>query len=157
MFSHNLSTKQASAFDWSRATVTSLAAKTTVHREGQRTHTRVTSQQQLLQSKQFSVFQNQTSVSASLWNFLCMYVCVCVCVLNYFSAFPEVFLSCNEVFTFKKKKKILEEVLFHAMRSYVTSHSFTSWCCPGSTTSRPPPPPAGRPGASPPHPERAAR
>lgn len=59
--------------------------KTKVQWVGQCRYTRVTSQQQLLQSKQFSIFQNQTSASASLWNFLCVFV------LNYFSTFPEVF------------------------------------------------------------------
>lgn len=91
--------------------------KTKVQWVGQCRYTRVPSQQQLLQSKQFSVFQNQTSVSASLWSFLCVFV------FNYYSAFPEVFpvMRC-----LLKTKKVLEEVLFHAMQSYVISQSFTS-------------------------------
>lgn len=70
----------------------------------------------------------------------------------YFSAFPEEFSVMSVI--------IPEELFFPPMLCEGMSPSqggVTSWGCQSSATTRPPPPPAGRPGASPPRPEKAVR
>lgn len=91
-------------------------------------------------------------------------LCVCVDIKHVLVCIPWRHFF-NEVFLQKKKKKGKEKSVhfpeeffcFHAMRRYIQSQGITSWRCLSSATSRPPPPPVGRPGASPPRPEKAVR